>query len=137
MTTPHTQHDNAIRSGLSRAKGLGSARDGTHHWWMQRLTAIGLAPLVVWLFACPSCYASRDYASVVVWLGQHSVAIPLILFLIGGYYHAALGVQTVVEDYVHDTGWKMALLVLTRLLCFALAVVSIYAVLFINYGIYG
>lgn len=129
--------DQSIKSPLSRAKGLGSAKDGTHHWWMQRLTAIGLVPLVLWFFACPYCFGSDDYASTIVWLGQHSVAIPMILFLIGGYYHAALGIAVVIEDYVHRTGLKMFLLIFSRLLFFTLTVVSLYAVFYINYGLYG
>ena len=129
--------DSSITSPLGRARGLGSAKDGTHHWIMQRLTAIALAPLVIWFFTCPYCFASSDYSGVIVWLGHHTVAIPMVLFLIGGYYHAALGLQVVIEDYVHHKGWKFAGLIFTRLFFFAMAVVSLYAVFYINYGLYG
>ncbi len=127
----------SIKTPLGKAKGTGSAKDGTHHWWMQRLTAICLLPLIVFFVTCPSCFASPDYSAVVSWIATQKVSIALILFMIAACYHAALGLQVVIEDYVHDTGTKMFMLIAMKILFFVAAVVSIHSILYIDFGLYG
>ena len=89
-----------LRTPLSQVKGLGSAKEGTGHFWVQRLTAIGLVPLVLWLSFSIAALPGMDYVSIREWISSPFTSIMLILFLIAGFYHAKLGLQTVIEDYI-------------------------------------
>lgn len=123
-----------MRSPLGRAIGLGSAKEGADHWWAQRLSAVALIILGLWFVASVIALAGADRAAVVAWLHNPLAAI-LTLLLIGAvFYHVALGVQVVVEDYVHNDLVKIPSLVAVRLLCLALAVAGIFAVLRIAFG---
>ncbi len=122
-------NDNSMRSDLGRVRGLGSARDGVHHWWMQRVTAIGLVPLTLWFVASIAGMTGAGHAETVAWLGSPFVAIAMIIFFLATFYHAALGVQVVIEDYVHHEGWKVCWLIISRLAFFVLGVTAIFAVL--------
>jgi len=123
-----------MRSPLGRAVGLGSAKEGVQHWWVQRLTAVALVPLMLWLVAGLVGHVGADRAAVVAWLGSPLPAIVLILTLIAGLYHMALGVQVVIEDYIHTEWVKLAAVVLDRFAALALAVAGIFAVLRIAVG---
>ena len=125
----------SIRSPLARARGTGSARGGTHHWWLQRLTSVALIPLVLWLLSCIDCLVNPDYQQTIMWLSNPFVAIVMLLFIVFGFYHAALGMQVVFEDYVHNKLWKAGLLVLSHLAFFTMAVASIFALMVINFKI--
>ncbi len=124
----------SLRTPLGRVRGLGSARGGTHHWWLQRLTAIALVPLTVWFLASIVALASADRLVVLMWLGTPVVAVLMILFIGTCFYHLKLGLQVVIEDYVHDGGLKMASLILNSFVCILLAVACIFAVLKIAFG---
>src|SRR3546814_14118833 len=90
-----------MRSPLSRARGLGSANDGVHHFWVQRVSALALIPLALWLAFSVAMLASgpADYASMHYWVSAPSVAVVLVLFLATALYHSVLGLQEVIVDY--------------------------------------
>jgi succinate dehydrogenase / fumarate reductase membrane anchor subunit len=113
--------------------GFGSAKDGVEHWWMERVSAVALVPLTLWFVASIIAHTGSDYASFIVWLRTPLASILMILLLIALFYHTALGLQVVIEDYVHS-GVKFAALVAVRLGCFALAATGIVAALRIAFG---
>jgi succinate dehydrogenase / fumarate reductase, membrane anchor subunit len=119
---------------LSGALGLGSAKEGVAHWWAQRVTAVALVPLLLWFAASIVSHAGADRGAVVAWLHAPFTGVVLLLLIIAGFYHMALGVQVVLEDYVHTEWVKLAVLVLNRFLCWGLGVASAYAVLRIAFG---
>jgi succinate dehydrogenase / fumarate reductase membrane anchor subunit len=119
----------SLRTPLGRAVGLGSAKEGVEHWWVQRMTAVALVPLALWFVIALIGHLGGGYEAAVAWIGSPVPAILLILAVGTSLYHAALGVQVVIEDYVHEEGVKVASLILLRLLCFLLAVAGIFAVL--------
>ena len=118
-----------MRSPLGRAIGLGSAKEGVEHWWLQRITAVALAPLSLWFVIAIIRLVGADADSVRDWVGNPLPAILLVLLLIATFYHASLGLQVVIEDYIHAELTKLALVVIVRLGCFALAVAGMFAVL--------
>ena len=124
----------SLRSPLGSARGLGAAKSGTHHWWMQRVTAIALLPLMLWLVYGLACMAGADHATVVAWLSQPLTAVGMILLLAAMFYHSQLGLQVVIEDYVHDEGAKIASLILMKFAHIALAAAGIFAVLKVAFG---
>ena len=126
--------ENSMRSDLGRVRGLGSAKEGVHHWWMQRLTAIALVPLTLWFVASIASLAGADHAAVTAWMGSPFVAITLMILIVATFYHAQLGLQVVVEDYVGDEGVRLGVLVLIKFLSIVLSVVSLYAILKIGFG---
>ena len=117
-----------MRSPLGHALGLGSAKDGVEHWWLQRVTAIALAPLTVWFAASIIVHSGNDYVTLIAWLRTPIATILMVLFLIGLFYHTALGLQVVIEDYVHSK-LKIPVLLGTHLGCLALAVAGIWSTL--------
>jgi succinate dehydrogenase / fumarate reductase membrane anchor subunit len=121
------------RSPVARAGGLGSARDGVAHWWAERVSAVALVPLTVWLFASFIAHTGSDYATFIAWLRSPCTTILMILLLIALFFHAALGLQVVIEDYMHS-GAKFAAVVAVRLGAFALAVAGVLATLRIAFG---
>ena len=123
-----------LRTPLARARGLGSARYGVHHWWAQRLTAIALIPLVVWFAISLVMMSGADYGTVRAWIGSPIVMVPLILTIAVGLHHAQLGVQVVIEDYVHSDGFKLALIVAVRFVAVVFGLAAIVAVLRIGFG---
>src|SRR5215469_11144636 len=126
-----------MRSPLGRAIGLGSAKESVEHWWAQRITAIALVPLTLWFVAAVIGLVGADLETVQNWVGLPLPAILLVLLLIATFYHVSLGLQVVVEDYVHTDLTKLALVVAVRLLCFGFAVGGIFAVLSIAFGAAG
>lgn len=118
-----------MRTPLGRARGLGSAKHGVDHWWIQRATAVALVPLTVWFIASLIVIARSDYNVVVVWLQMPLVTIFMALLLIALFHHMALGLQVVAEDYVHSDRVKIPIVLAMRLACFALAAAGVYAIL--------
>ena len=121
------------RSALGRALGLGSAKGGTEDWWLQRVSAVALVPLTVWFVASIVAHTGDDYAALMAWLKTPATTTLMTLLLIALFYHTALGLQVVIEDYVHS-GLKIPILVGMRLGCFALAAAGILATLKIAFG---
>jgi succinate dehydrogenase / fumarate reductase membrane anchor subunit len=122
-----------MRSPLGQALGLGSAKDGTAHWWLQRVTAIALVPLTIWFAASLIAHMGNDYATFIVWLRTPIATTLVALLLIALCYHTALGLRVVIEDYVHS-GMKIPALLAMRFACFALAVAGILATLRIAFS---
>jgi succinate dehydrogenase / fumarate reductase membrane anchor subunit len=123
-----------LRSPLGRAIGLGSAKEGVEHWWLQRITAVALVPLSLWFVIAIIRLVGADSDSVRDWVGNPLPATMLVLLLIATFYHASLGLQVVIEDYIHAELTKLALVVIVRLGCFALAVAGMFAVLSMAVG---
>ena len=123
-----------LRTPLSRARGLGSARQGVHHWWAQRITAVALIPLVVWFAISLIMMSGADYAVVRAWIGSPVVMVLLTLTIVIGLHHGQLGMQEVVEDYVHSEGLKLALIVLLRFTAVFFGLAAIVAILRIGLG---
>jgi succinate dehydrogenase / fumarate reductase, membrane anchor subunit len=123
-----------LRTPLARARGLGSARVGVHHWWAQRLTAIALIPLVVWFAISLVMMSGADYGAVRAWIGSPVVMVLLILTIAVGLHHGQLGLQVVIEDYVHGDGFKLALIVAVRFIAVLFGLAAIVAVLRIGFG---
>ena len=123
-----------LRTPLSQARGLGAAGEGIHHWWTQRLTALALIPLSLWVVVSIIGVVGADYPTAVQWGRSPVVAVLLLLFTASAFYHAQLGLQVVLEDYVH-VGWaKVATIILSKLLMITLAFVAGFAVLRVALG---
>ena len=119
----------SLRTDLGRVRGLGSAKEGVAHWWVQRITAVALVPLVLWLAWQIAAHAGADHAAVVVWLRQPLAAIPMVLTISVVFYHAQLGLQVVIEDYVHTEWRRIAAIVLVKFIAAAFGVAGVFAVL--------
>lgn len=122
-----------LRTPLSRARGLGSAKDGLHHWWAQRLTAVALIPLVAWFAISLIMMSGADYGVVRAWIGSPVVMVLLTLTIVIGLHHGQLGLQVVIEDYVHNDGMKLALIVLMRFIAVFFGLAAIVAILRIGF----
>jgi len=118
-----------LRTPLSRAKGLGSAKEGVEHWWAQRVTAVVLVPLALWTVFSVTTLVGAGYVEVQAWLGSPVNATLLLLFLIAMFHHMHLGLQVVIEDYVPAEAVKLASLIAMRFAVLFLAVWSVVSVL--------
>jgi succinate dehydrogenase / fumarate reductase membrane anchor subunit len=118
-----------LRSGLSRVRGLGSAKEGVNHWWAQRVTAVSLVPLTLWFVASVVLLAGADHATVSAWIAQPFNTV-LLLCLVGAtFWHASLGLQVVIEDYIHHERPKLAAQLAVKALLVIGALTGIVAVL--------
>lgn len=127
--------DITLRSGLGLARGHGAAHSGTHHWIAIRLSALALIPLCVWaVFAAPQFLRDpSDYAGLIDFMAHPCRAIGLLLFIVASFHHAMLGLQTVIEDYVHCACAKTTFLVLNRVGFIGLGLACVYALLRITF----
>jgi succinate dehydrogenase / fumarate reductase membrane anchor subunit len=119
----------SLRTPLARARGLGSAKEGVSHWWWQRVTAIALVPLSLWLAIAVASTAGAEHAVVVAWIGSPVVATGLIMLTVTLLYHTVLGMQVVVEDYVHHEGVKLGMLVAFKLAATVLGIMAVLSIL--------
>jgi len=119
----------SLRSPLARARGLGAAHNGTHHWWSQRLTAIALLPLLLWFAVSMTSLATAGYAAVTMWLRAPVNAILMLALIAALFHHMQLGLQVVVEDYVHGHARKFILLLIIKYGAALLAISAAFAVL--------
>jgi succinate dehydrogenase / fumarate reductase, membrane anchor subunit len=119
----------SLQSPLTKARGLGSAKEGVSHWWAQRVSAIALAPLSVFFVWLVWHCLGMDYQGVRSTLGQPLIAVLLISFMSALYYHGQLGLQVIVEDYVHHRASEVILLILIRFASFLFAIASVLALL--------
>lgn len=117
-----------MRSPLSCAQGLGSAKTGVEQWWRERVSAIALLPLTVWFAASLIVHTGSDYPTFLAWLRTPITSLLMVLLLAGLFYHMALGLQVVIEDYIHSTLKTFALLGM-RFGCGVLAVAGILSTL--------
>ncbi len=125
----------SLRSPLSKAVGLGSAKHGFSHWWWQRVTAIALIPLVIWFVVSVLSIVSGGHAQASAWLSQPLNATLMLLFVLTGLYHAQTGLQTVIEDYIHIKWLNLLMLLLVKFAAVAMALMAIISVLKISVGV--
>ena len=124
----------SFRTHLGVVRGLGSAKSGTGHWWGQRVSALALIPLSLWFAGSVLELSHADYLTVIVWMHTPWVAVLLSLFLVTLLYHAYLGVQVVVEDYVHTEWRKIISLLLIKFTCILLGAAGVFTALRIAFG---
>ena len=119
---------------LGRVRGLGTAKTGTGHWWQQRVTAISNLVLMTWFVVSLVRLPDLEYQTVVAWLRQPIAAIPLLLLIASVFYHFRLGVQVMLEDYIHHEGNKVLAMLLLNFYVVALAFTAVFSVLKIAFG---
>jgi succinate dehydrogenase / fumarate reductase, membrane anchor subunit len=123
----------SLRSPLGRVLGTGSAKEGVHHWWLQRLTSLALVPLTIWLVVSLLSLPSFEHVTVVSWMAHSWTALLLVLFILVATWHSQLGVRVVVEDYVHGGAKTLTLVVITFIHA-VVAAAGIFAVLKVAFG---
>lgn len=116
------------RSPLARVRGLGSAKSGTSHWWMQRVTAVALIPLSYWLITFLNLSLNAPYQQTVEWLAIPLNTLCIVAWVLAVFYHAALGLQVVIEDYIAAEGVKIAAVWTVNLSFLLLALAALIAV---------
>jgi succinate dehydrogenase / fumarate reductase, membrane anchor subunit len=123
-----------LRSSLGRVRGLGSAKEGVRHWWAQRVTAIALVPLSIWFVVAVISLMGVDYTEYQAWIGQFGNALLMILTTLVLFYHGYLGMQVIIEDYVHGEGARVITLLFFKFALAALAVSCVLAVVLVALG---
>lgn len=103
-----------MRSQLGRARGLGSAKSGTHHWWAERVTAIALIPLTAWFVYAVIHLAGQPQMAVQHWVGHPVNTVLLLLLVAMTFHHMQLGLQVVMEDYIGSQTWQAAAILLNK-----------------------
>jgi succinate dehydrogenase / fumarate reductase, membrane anchor subunit len=123
------EEDDLMRGGteLGRVRGLGSAKHGSGHWWLQRLTALGNIMLILWLIFSLLRLPSMDYDVVRAWLSHPLAAVPMALIVLNTFWHFRIGFQVVIEDYIHG-GMRVIVLGLLHLWTFAMGAFALYAI---------
>lgn len=122
------------RTALGKVRGLGSAKDGTHHWWVQRLTSIALVPLTLWFVASVVSLVGADHATVAAWVASPVASVLLVLLIAITFHHAQLGLQVIIEDYVHTEALKIAGIILVKFAAAVLGLACILAVVKVALG---
>ena len=125
----------SLRSPLRRVTGLGSAKGGASHWYVQRVTAVALVVLGLWFVAALASLGGTSHADVVGWLASPISSALAVLFIFTAAYHALLGLQVVLEDYVADHGKRLAALLVVKFALVGAAVIGVLAVLRIAFGV--
>jgi succinate dehydrogenase / fumarate reductase membrane anchor subunit len=123
-----------LRTPLGQIEGLGSARAGTNHFWQQRLTAVALVPLSVWFVASALAYVGAEQGAVAAFFAEPVEAILMFLFIVAAVHHMSLGLQVIIEDYIHHEGAKITLLVLNRFACWGIGAAAGFALLKLAVG---
>ncbi len=119
----------SLRTPLGRVRGLGSAKEGVTHWWLERMSALALVPLTFWFAASLAMLAGADHATISAWIASPLVAGLLILVVATTFVHGYLGLQTVIEDYVHHEAAKIAGLLAVKAGCILLGLVGVLSIL--------
>lgn len=123
-----------LRTSIDRFRGLSTGKEGVNHWWMQRVSAIALTPLTLWFLISLLGVIGADYETVVAWIGKPFNTVLLIALLVGVFYHAMLGLQVVIEDYIHVEGSKVLSLLVMKFALLLLGGAAVLAVLRIAFG---
>jgi len=118
-----------MQTALAAVRGLGSAKSGLHHWWNQRMTAVAMVPLVIWMVSLCILMTGASYQDALAIASHPANATVLILFVAVGFWHAILGLQVILEDYVAAEGLRLVLIVVIRMFAIALAALSILSIL--------
>jgi succinate dehydrogenase / fumarate reductase membrane anchor subunit len=122
---------------LARVRGLGAAKSGTDHFWRQRLTAVANVPLTIAFVLIVVSLLGRNHAAAAQILGSPLVAIIMLLFILSITTHMRIGMQVVIEDYVHDEPGRLILLMLNTFFSLAVALASAYGILKLSFGVFG
>jgi succinate dehydrogenase / fumarate reductase membrane anchor subunit len=125
----------SMRTPLGKVRGLGSAKSGTEHWWLQRVTAIANIPLVIFLVIFVIRHLGASRAEIVVSISNPFVAILLALTFVSVLWHMRLGLQVVIEDYIHGHAAKFAALLANNFVAMLLGVAALYAILKMSFGL--
>ena len=123
-----------MRTPLNKVRGLGSAKEGTDHFWRQRVTALANIPLTLFLVLTIIALAGKDHASVAAWLGSPLAAIAMMALVISGAIHMRLGMQVIIEDYVHGEGAKIVCLMLNTFFTILVGLACIFAIVKLSLG---
>ena len=123
-----------METPLKRVRGLGSARAGAHHWWHERLTSISTLVLLAWLVVSLVRMPGLDHSTLTQWLAAPLAAVPMLLLIVSVFWHLKMGLQVIVEDYVHTDGPKLFWITLINFLALFGAGLAIFAVLKIAFG---
>lgn len=123
-----------MRSPLGRVRGLGAAKEGVGHWWAQRVTAVALVPLTLWFVVSLIALIGADHAAFIAWVRQPLNVIMLVLLLAAGFHHLQLGLQVVIEDYVHCEAARIASIIAVKFIVVLLGLCGIFSVLKIAFG---
>ena len=124
-----------LQTPLARVRGLGAARTGTGHFWQLRLTSVASVPLTIAFVIIVVSLLGRNHAAVVQILGSPLVSIVMLLFIITNIYHMWLGMQVIIEDYVHHELAKLLLLMSNTFFCVLVGMASLYALLKLSFGV--
>ena len=119
----------SMQTPLAAVRGLGSAKSGLHHWWNQRMTAVAMVPLVIWMVSLCILMTGASYQDALAIASHPANATVLILFVAVGFWHTILGLQVILEDYVAAEGLRLVLIVVIRMFAIALAALSILSIL--------
>ena len=123
-----------LRTPLARVEGLGSAKSGTTHFWQQRVTAAALVPLSVWFVSSALAYVGAEQGAVAAFFAEPVEAILMFLFIVAAVHHMSLGLQVIIEDYIHQEGMKLTLLILNRFACWGIGAAAGFALLKLAVG---
>ena len=129
--------DVRMETPLGRVRGLGSAEAGAEHWWHERLTSIAAFLLFVWFIASLFRLPDLDHRTLALWLSSPLAAVPMILLIAATFWHLKMGLQVVIEDYVHDEGGKLFWITILNFLVLIGAVTALFAVLKIAFAVPG
>ena len=119
----------SMQTPLAAVRGLGSAKSGLHHWWNQRMTGVAMVPLVIWMVSLCILMTGASYQDALAIASHPANETVLILFVAVGFWHAILGLQVILEDYVAAEGLRLVLIVVIRMFAIALAALSILSIL--------
>ena len=122
-------HVGVMQSQLGRVRGKGSARSGTHHWWAERVTSVALVPLTIWFVLAALHLVGAPRAAVAHWAANPVNATLAAALVIATFHHTQLGLQVVIEDYVHGEGTKMGSILAVKALCFLLGLACLVSIL--------
>jgi succinate dehydrogenase / fumarate reductase membrane anchor subunit len=119
----------SLLTPFKRASGLGTTCDGVNHWWMQRVTAVALVPLTLWVVFSVAAHSGDDYATVAAWFAQPFTTTMLTLFVFTTFLHAIQGLTVIIEDYIHHEGYKIAAMIGMKLVLVLLGTSSVLSIL--------
>lgn len=127
--------ENDLKTPIKKAKGLGSAHTGAHHWWMLKLSSLALIPLSIWFIVAVGQLLGAGYDTVITWFND-----PVNAFLAGvsvavTFHHAALGGQAVIEDYIHHKGWQLFFKSAYHFACFTGGVIGVFIILMLYFSV--
>jgi succinate dehydrogenase / fumarate reductase, membrane anchor subunit len=121
-------------TAIGRVRGLGSAKSGAHHWWLERLTSVSTLLLFIWLLVALLRLPRLDHDMVTQWLASPLAAVPMLLLIVSTFWHAKLGMQVIIEDYVHEEGLKLFTITLLNFFVVALGALAFFSVLKIAFA---